>query len=258
MTTNETPAMATNPKYIVFTDWDGTVTLQDSNDAMTDNLGYGYERRRWLNIEILENRWTFRDAFKDMLDSITLPFDKCIEYLLEHVQLDPGFKTFYEWCTKRNIPVIVVSSGMKPVIAALLEKLLGKEAVENIEIVANDVSVDPETGAWDIVFRDETPFGHDKSRAIKPYAQLPNRPALFYCGDGVSDLSAAKETDLLFAKEGRDLVDYCKRENIPYETFRNFQDIQAGIERYIENDGQLSATKNIESTNKTPVAVGSD
>ena len=26
---------------------------------------------------------------------------------------------------------------------------------------------------------------------------------LFYAGDGVSDLSAAKETDLLFAKAGR-------------------------------------------------------
>jgi 2-hydroxy-3-keto-5-methylthiopentenyl-1-phosphate phosphatase len=26
---------------------------------------------------------------------------------------------------------------------------------------------------------------------------------MFYAGDGVSDLSAAKETDLLFAKKGR-------------------------------------------------------
>jgi 2-hydroxy-3-keto-5-methylthiopentenyl-1-phosphate phosphatase len=28
------------------------------------------------------------------------------------------------------------------------------------------------------------------------------RPILFYAGDGVSDLSAAKESDLLFAKAG--------------------------------------------------------
>jgi 2-hydroxy-3-keto-5-methylthiopentenyl-1-phosphate phosphatase len=47
-------------------------------------------------------------------------------------------------------------------------------------------------------------FGHDKSREIRPYANLPDaeRPTLFYAGDGVSDLSAAKETDLLFAKKG--------------------------------------------------------
>lgn len=47
-------------------------------------------------------------------------------------------------------------------------------------------------------------FGHDKSLEIKPYAALPadKRPTLLYAGDGVSDLSAAAETDLLFAKKG--------------------------------------------------------
>jgi 2-hydroxy-3-keto-5-methylthiopentenyl-1-phosphate phosphatase len=47
-------------------------------------------------------------------------------------------------------------------------------------------------------------FGHDKSIEIRQYAKLPNevRPTMFYAGDGVSDLSAAKETDLLFAKKG--------------------------------------------------------
>ena len=52
--------------------------------------------------------------------------------------------------------------------------------------------------------RDYSDFGHDKSLAIKPYNKAPQgqRPTLFYCGDGVSDLSAARETDLLFAKHG--------------------------------------------------------
>ncbi len=40
---------------------------------------------------------------------------------------------------------------------------------------------------------------------IRKYSTLPvgERPVLFYAGDGVSDLSAARETDLLFAKAGR-------------------------------------------------------
>lgn len=45
--------------------------------------------------------------------------------------------------------------------------------------------------------------GHDKSIEIRKYSSLPGRPAMFYAGDGVSDLSAAKETDLLFAKAGK-------------------------------------------------------
>ena len=57
----------------------------------------------------------------------------------------------------------------------------------------------------------ESDFGHDKSLTIRPYANLPDneRPTLFYAGDGVSDLSAAKETDLLFAKKGHDLIQFC-------------------------------------------------
>ena len=56
-------------------------------------------------------------------------------------------------------------------------------------------------------------FGHDKSLEIRPYAALPDRPIMFYAGDGVSDLSAAKETDLLFAKAGRGKFAYqdCSR-----------------------------------------------
>jgi|SRR5579859_6768016 len=66
-----------------------------------------------------------------------------------------------------------------------------------------------------------TDFGHDKSRAIKPYAAVPadGRPILVYCGDGVSDISAARETDLLFAKKGRDLVTHCLNENVPFYPF---------------------------------------
>jgi 2-hydroxy-3-keto-5-methylthiopentenyl-1-phosphate phosphatase len=84
------------------------------------------------------------------------------------------------------------------------------------------------------------------------------RPVLLYAGDGVSDLSAAAETNLLFAKAGKgkfksnpaavqnamfhcntnkktDLVTFCERRGMPFTTFENWstilsttQDILAG------------------------------
>lgn len=240
MTVNGTPALASNPKYIVFTDWDGTVTLQDSNDLMTHTMGFGVERQLYLNREILEGRMVFRDAFSQMLESIKTPFPECIEYLLKNIQLDPGFAGFYKWATSQNIPIIIVSSGMKPVIHALLVNLLGEEATQNIEIISNDTKVN-EDGSWEIVYRDTTPFGHDKSLCIKPYAQTPGRPTLFYCGDGVSDLSAARETDLLLAKEGKDLITYCEREHIPYTTFGSFQEIHQKIKSIVEGDQTIKS-----------------
>ena len=153
--------------------------------------------------------------------------------------MDKNFKSFYEWCRTKNIPVIVLSSGMEPLIRALLKKALGDQEANDMQVICNQVKVE-DNGEWHIVFHDDSHFGHDKSIAIKPYASLPkeNRPKLFYCGDGVSDLSAAKETDLLFAKEGCDLVAYSLRENVDFTPFKDFSEIHRKIEAIVE--GSLS------------------
>lgn len=125
-----------------------------------------------------------------------------------------------------------IRAGMTPVIRALLVHLVGEKEMEDIQIVSNEVGAKPgkdinEENGWEIVFHDDSGFGHDKSLEIRPYAQLPaeKRPTLFYAGDGVSDLSAAKETDLLFAKQGRDLVEYCVKEDVPFTEFNDWNDI---------------------------------
>ncbi|KAK0653440.1 HAD-like domain-containing protein [Cercophora samala] len=230
------PALKSNPKFIFFTDFDGTITQQDSNDWMTDNLGFGPELRKKGNEDVLYGRRDFRDSFADMLDSIKTPFNECIELLLKNITLDPGFQQFFEWAKENNVPIVILSGGMEPVIRALLAHMLGKEEAETLQIVSNDVaprqgkSVN-EAGGWHIVYHDDSGFGHDKSLEIRPYARLPaeERPVLFYAGDGVSDLSAAKETDLLFAKSGRDLVAYCERESVPFTTFQDFTEILATV-----------------------------
>lgn len=222
------------PKAVVFSDFDGTITMRDSNDFLTDTVGYGEKRRRELNLEVLHGRWTFRDAFKDMLQSIKIPFPECIEILRKNIKLDPGFKPFFDWCQSKGIPVVVLSSGMEPIIRALLKDLVGPEA-EKIEIIANQVKIHDDE-SWEIIYHDGSHFGHDKSLAIKPYNTKPpgERPLLFYCGDGVSDLSAARETDLLFAKHGHDLITYCQREGIHFTVFYTFEDIHNRVRDIVE------------------------
>lgn len=153
------PALRNNPKYIFFTDFDGTITLQDSNDFMIDNLGFGFQKRRAGNADVLFSRSSFRDSFRSMMDSIHTPFDKCMQILMENIKLDPGFKAFHQWARENNIPVVVLSSGMEPIIWALLVHLIGDEALD-MQIVSNDVAPREgkcinEEGGWKIVFRDE-------------------------------------------------------------------------------------------------------
>ena len=225
------------PRVIFFTDFDGTITLQDTNDFITDNYGMGGTKRHAIMQEILVDKVTFRDGFQDMLDTWNMPFPQVLKILSENIKLDPHFKDFITWARGNDVPVVVLSSGMVPVLKMLLKQLVGEELIKDIEIIANDTRTIPpknslvEANGWTIQFHDDSGFGHDKSLTIRPYAEaiakMPEaeRPTLLYAGDGVSDLSAARETDLLFAKEGRDLVTWCEREGIPFTTFADWSTI---------------------------------
>lgn len=228
------------PKVIFFTDFDGTITQKDTNDYITDNHGFGLEQRRAGNKLILDGVDSFRDGFQKMINSWKVSLTEMISILEKNITLDPHFRNFVVWAKAHDVPIVVLSSGMVPVIAALLKKLLGEDLMKDIEIIANDAQLVPPINSlnkvkgWNIKFHDDSAFGHDKSLTIRPYAdaiaKMPNeedKPTLLYAGDGVSDLSAARETDLLFAKEGHDLIVYCEREGIPFTTFSDWSSILA-------------------------------
>jgi 2,3-diketo-5-methylthio-1-phosphopentane phosphatase len=148
------------PRFIFFTDFDGTVTQQDSNDFMTDNIGFGPEQRLADNNAVLYGQRAFRDSFREMMDSVTKPFDQCIEYLLDNITPDPYFAEFIAWCRTNDIPVLVLSGGMEPIIRALLDRFLPDEEVKNLKIVSNQVKARPgksinEEGGWAIEFHDD-------------------------------------------------------------------------------------------------------
>lgn len=192
---------------------------------------------------MLDGTSCFRDDFRLMLESIKYPYEYCKEVLRQNIKLDPGFKPFYHWCKANGIPVIIVSSGMAPIIRAVLENLMGEEAAE-IEIIANDVRYTDPAGTgetWEIVYRHpESGFGHDKSQSIIPYRGIPSAPTLFFAGDGVSDLSAARHADLLFTKvsEGgnTDLLQFCLREDIPHVVFSHFDTVLEKVKLVVSGE----------------------
>jgi 2,3-diketo-5-methylthio-1-phosphopentane phosphatase len=137
-----------------------------------------------------------------------------MDFQSKHTELDPGFARFYQWAKDSNIPVIVLSGGIESMIRALLSKLLGSVEAAEIELFSNKIIArcadeDKSGRDWEVQLHDDSPFGMDKSVCISTYAEMisklpeSQRPALLFAGDGVSDLSAARSTDLLFAKRGQ-------------------------------------------------------
>ena len=133
------PLKYRDAKYVFLTDFDGTITLLDSNDHMVDTVGMGYTERRKINEEIVAERIGFRDGFRQMLESVKHPFEEMKELTRRDVKLDPGFKEFHAFAKENQIPIVVVSSGMTPIIRAIFSNLIGEEEAGKLDIISNDV-----------------------------------------------------------------------------------------------------------------------
>lgn len=93
------------------------------------------------------------------MDSVTKPYPECIDFLVQNIKLDPHFNEFFKWALENNIPVVVLSSGMEPIIKALLSSMVGPDS-DKLHVIGNTAHARPgkkmeEEGGWEIVFHDD-------------------------------------------------------------------------------------------------------
>ncbi|KAK0719655.1 HAD-like domain-containing protein [Lasiosphaeris hirsuta] len=150
------------------------------------------------------------------------------------------FAPSIKFCRANSIPFDTISAGLKPVLHRVLDTFLGEEESSHIGIVANDAEIRDDGSKWKPVWRHETRLGHDKALSVQEAwkeAELPCEngtvPMIVFIGDGVSDLAAAVEADVLFARRGLRLEEYCVEKIVPYLPFDTFADIQRKPEAII-------------------------
>lgn len=201
----------------VFTDFDGTVTEPDTLRFLVERLGGGrelFERhtRLFRDGELSARECTARD-----MATIRVPFAEAAPLLRAGVAVDPGFPAFARWCAAQAVPLTVLSAGFQEIIALFLPRA----AYPSLEVRANAF----EPGTWRCRFRDHTPHGHDKARAVA-LARQSGRFTV-YVGDGFSDQEAAAAADLVFAK--RSLAEHCRSRAMPFHAFETFHDVLHGL-----------------------------
>ena len=195
----------------IFVDFDGTIFMQDTGHVLVDTLN--------------------------------VPFENGFDVLADTLEIDPDFREFHTFCAQNDIPFNVISAGLKPVLRKVLDTFLGEEDSARIEIVANEASINEDGSEWKPIWRHDSEVGHDKALSVNE-ARIQARdncgedevPLIVFIGDGVSDLPAAREADVLFARKGLRLEEYCQEHNIPYIPFDTFADIKREIERILAED----------------------
>jgi 2,3-diketo-5-methylthio-1-phosphopentane phosphatase len=224
-------------------DFDGTIFMQDTGHVLFDAHGCGSARREILDEQIKTGERSFREVSEEMWGSLNVPFEDGFEVMQSTLEIDPDFQAFHKFCIDNNIPFNVISAGLKPILRRVLDTFLGEEESGHIEIVANEAEISADGSEWKPVWRHDTELGHDKALSVqeaRAEAQLKAEdgtiPLIVFIGDGVSDLPAAREADVLFARRGLRLEEYCIEHKIAYIPFDTFADIEREVKSIMEED----------------------
>ncbi|KAG0294378.1 hypothetical protein BGZ96_001290 [Linnemannia gamsii] len=236
------------PRIEVFSDFDGTISMADTGCILIDS-GLGTENRKKMDAKILRHEMSFLEGMEVWWGSVNLTYEEGMD-LLRDEELDPGFIHFYQYAKLQGIPFSIVSCGLDILIKDFMGWHLGKEEAEKLVILANHGEVVGRQ--WKVTYYDDSPHSHDKAVCIRESkaafkkavveeqrereeteetaVQKQEEHVVVFCGDGISDLSAAREADVLFARKGRNLEKYCETHKIPFLGFDTFHEVTAVVQ----------------------------
>lgn len=203
-------------KLHLFSDFDGTITEQDTLIFLTTRLGGGAPLIEQIGRALRAGEMSLRAGIAAEMRSIHRPFSAAVGLLRAEVRIDPGFAPLAAWCAQQQIPLTVLSAGFRQ----LIDLFLPRAEFPHLQILANEIEPD-ETRGWQCHFRDDTDHGHDKAAALRA-AQVRGEYVVFI-GDGLSDRAAAEAADEVFAKHA--LADYCRARHIACHEFQTFAEI---------------------------------
>jgi HAD superfamily phosphoserine phosphatase-like hydrolase len=203
----------------VFIDFDGTITRVDTLQFLTERLGGGAELYRATGRALRDGTMSLREGVARDIGSLAATFDEAARLLTSEVELDPGFVALARWCTAERVPLTVLSAGFHEII----DLFVTPGAFPDLDVRANRFV----PGTWRCEFRDDSPLGHDKARAVCD-AQARGGYAVFI-GDGFSDREPAAVADEVFARAGRSLVAYCRAQGIECREFETLADVLGNL-----------------------------
>jgi 2-hydroxy-3-keto-5-methylthiopentenyl-1-phosphate phosphatase len=197
----------------VILDWDGTAAIEDTLIVALREFG-DWDVYLEAAAALKRGEITLHEEIRRDVESIRTPLDEVQRWLVDNVELRPGFHELVELH-----PTTIVSSNFRQLIAPIL----AREGVE-LEVRANEVEWHPR--GWRATF----PTGDTCGTCGEPCkrAAMPeSNGAVAYVGDGYSDRCAAQLADRIFARAG--LARYLDEHDVPYERFDDLHEVVAAL-----------------------------
>lgn len=218
--------MIKQSKPVVFCDFDGTITRSDVTDLVLSQLAHPSWReveQEWVrgligSRECLERQMALVEASTAELDA-----------LIDTVDVDSGFSSFYQSVRRRAVPFYVMSDGFDYIVHRVLKRAgLNGGIRHQPRLFASVLRINGR--------RMRTAFPYAASACdhgcatCKPaiMRQLSRgRYPVIFIGDGLSDRFAVEEADQIFARAR--LFAYCREKGIPCRLFETFADVESAL-----------------------------
>lgn len=218
---------------VIFSDFDGTISLVDVTDAILEAFAGDSWRKaeeEWVrgsigSMECLRRQMALVKATPIELNA-----------LIDAVPLDPDFPRFYRFIQERQVPFYITSDSFDYVIRRVLKRAGADGELRNGKHLFSSAL------RW-VKGELRLSFPHSKincahgcatcKAAVIEGVRGERRPVVFV-GDGFSDRFAVEKADMIFAKDA--LGDYCREKGIAYIPFETFGDVEAGVAKLLEDE----------------------
>jgi 2-hydroxy-3-keto-5-methylthiopentenyl-1-phosphate phosphatase len=209
-------------KRIVFCDFDGTITVEETFVAVLKK--FAPEISTKLLPEMYAKRLTLRDGVKAILQSIpSASYPEILEFTKPQL-IRPGFQEFIDFLHAQQVPLVIISGGLRGMVEVVLGELVPK--------MAGIYAVDVDRSGTYLKVNSQYEGGTEllaKVQVMEKY-HADERIAI---GDSITDLNMALQADLVFAKNplGKYLSEYAK----PYIFWDNFLEIRDYLDKSWSN-----------------------
>ncbi len=209
-------------KPIIFTDFDGTITTEDSISGAimpyVDKKEFMEYAKKLEKGEITLSavvRYAYDNRPAEWLDGM-------LKYI-DTVKIRPGFEEFLDDMEKKGIPVVVISGGFRQFserkLAPYMKKITALHAVE--------MNVDGD--------KLKVVSGYDDGNELlkkTDVMKLYDYDFAIGIGDSYTDKNMAQAVDRCFARDV--LAAYLDKTGTPYTPYEDFYDVLKGIDEIIE------------------------
>jgi 2-hydroxy-3-keto-5-methylthiopentenyl-1-phosphate phosphatase len=211
-------------KLAVLSDFDGTVTLNDTFENVLKKFAQG--NWRGVDDQYVKGEITLEECLRRQGGMVTASKPQIIDELDRVTKFRPGFDNLTEYCETNHYPLVLVSAGLDFVIKHFLARHYSRAKVELLAPAATCTSAGIKFNFLKMKDRRSMNFKDDAVRYYKTKAE-----SVAYIGDGRWDLHALRSADLRFAIKNSNLDQLCKEQDVQATIVSDFREMVVSLKK---------------------------